>query len=484
MTDLGNFGGDGAGGGLAAEGLRGGGAAFGGHAGFREAEGAAGPAPCLVEKPRHVCALGAQHTVLAIRGAVPIVHAGPGCSSKLSACLNDGAGIQGGGWAGGANVPSTNFTENEVVFGGEAKLRQTVEGTLKVMAGELFVILTGCVPDIVGDDAAGVAREFRAQGHPVASAETGGFKGTNYHGHELALEAIIRDLIPDSRPATRKGLVNVFSGVPFQNPFWRGDLRVLKGLLESLGLRPNILYGQDSLGFAAWKRLPEAEFSLVVTPWADLKAAALVEERWGVPVLHLPEAPIGACQTTKFLRGLGGAAGVSARKLNKVIAFEEERFYDYMVGAAEYLTETRNSVPYRFLVIADSAMAMSLCGFSVNEMGFTPGTVVVTDEPPEGARAKILDFFRGLDGAAVEPVFEPDGGKAAALVENDAAGDPGVMIFASSWERSLAERTDSILLRASLPVYDRLILSKSYLGYQGGLEIMEDLHAMILAKSP
>jgi nitrogenase molybdenum-iron protein beta chain len=435
----------------------------------------------VIEMPRHVCALGAQHTVLAIRGAVPVVHAGPGCSAKLACSLNEAAGLQGGGWAGGSNVPSTNFSENEVVFGGEAKLRETMEGTLKVMAGDLFVILTGCAPDIVGDDAANVARGFRDRGLPVASAETGGFKGTNYQGHELTLEAIIRDLVPDTGRATRKGLVNVFSGLPYQNPFWRGDLRAVRSLLESLGLRPNILYGMESRGFEAWKSLPEAELSLVLTPWSDLRAAETVRSRWGVPVLHLPEAPVGAVQTTKFLRAVAEAAGVGRRKAERVVAAEEEVFYDYMVSAAEYLTESRNGIPHRFLIVAESGRAMSLAGFLVNEMGLTPGSVVVTDDPPEEARPAIAGFFRGLDGAPVEPVFEADGGRAAAILEQDAAREPGAMIFGSSWERVIAERTDSVLLRVSLPIWDRLVMGKSYLGYQGGLSLMEDLHALILA---
>ena len=38
----------------------------------------------LISEPRFSCALSAQQTVLAIPHAIPIVHAGPGCSSKTS----------------------------------------------------------------------------------------------------------------------------------------------------------------------------------------------------------------------------------------------------------------------------------------------------------------------------------------------------------------------------------------------------------------
>jgi len=65
----------------------------------------------FIEQPRYSCALGAQQSVVAIKRAVPIVHAGPGCSGKISRLIG-----QGEGYAGGSTIPCTNSSETEIVL--------------------------------------------------------------------------------------------------------------------------------------------------------------------------------------------------------------------------------------------------------------------------------------------------------------------------------------------------------------------------------
>ena len=76
----------------------------------------------IIQEAKYSCALGSQQSVLAIPRAIPIIHAGPGCSARQFSYLSAGAGYQGEGYAGGAQIPSTNSTQNEVVFGGEKSL--------------------------------------------------------------------------------------------------------------------------------------------------------------------------------------------------------------------------------------------------------------------------------------------------------------------------------------------------------------------------
>ena len=109
----------------------------------------------FIEQPRFSCALGAQQSVVAIRRAVPIVHSGPGCSVKICDLIG-----QGEGYAGGSTIPCTNSSEAEIVFGGENKLRSVIDGALKVIDADLYVVLTGCTADIVGDDVAQVVRDY------------------------------------------------------------------------------------------------------------------------------------------------------------------------------------------------------------------------------------------------------------------------------------------------------------------------------------
>ena len=69
-----------------------------------------------INQVRYGCALGALHSVVAIPGAMPITHCGPGCVDKQYMSLAFYNGFQGGGYAGGAVTPSSNLQEKDVVF--------------------------------------------------------------------------------------------------------------------------------------------------------------------------------------------------------------------------------------------------------------------------------------------------------------------------------------------------------------------------------
>ncbi len=221
-----------------------------------------------IEQFRQVCALGALQSVVAIPRAVPVLHAGPGCGAKLWNALATYNAYHGSGYTGGHSIPCTNSCENEVIFGGEAKLREVICHSFEVMDSDLFVVLTGCTADIVGDDVGGVVREFQNEKRPIVYAETAGFKGSNYLGHELILRAIIEQYLQPA-DAIEPGLVNIWSVLPYQDPFWEGSMEALIDLVASIGLQPNVIFGLHG-GIDALKRVPSAQFNLLVSPWVGL----------------------------------------------------------------------------------------------------------------------------------------------------------------------------------------------------------------------
>ena len=136
---------------------------------------------------RYVCALGALASVIAIEGAIPITHCGPGCATKQFHALSGISGYQGGEF----HVPSTNIGNKEVIFGGVGRLDELIASTLKVMDAELYVVQSGCIPGLVGDDVANVVQSYRRRGVPIVFAETLGYRGTNFIGHETVVRAIL-----------------------------------------------------------------------------------------------------------------------------------------------------------------------------------------------------------------------------------------------------------------------------------------------------
>ena len=162
----------------------------------------------LLDKQRYKCALGAMQTVQAIERAIPILHSGPGCAQKLS----DGNGSS--GYFSPNIFPCTSINEKDVVFGGVKKLHSTIDNALKVIDADLYVVLTGCIPEIVGDDSGEVVSEFADAEKPVIYAPTAGFKGNNYRGHEQIIDAII-DQYTKKTDKKEKGLVNIWADVPY-----------------------------------------------------------------------------------------------------------------------------------------------------------------------------------------------------------------------------------------------------------------------------
>ncbi len=438
----------------------------------------------LIEQPRFSCALAAQTTVLAIPRVLPIVHAGPGCASKTFLTLSQCCGNQGEGFGGGGQISSTNTGQKEVVFGGENKLRTLTENAFKVLDADLFVLLSGCTSGIIGDDILSVANEFREQGKPVVAAETSGFKGNNYYGHELIVNSIIEQFVGDVTPKVQKGLVNVFAVVPNQDPFWRGDLEEIKRILTAAGLTVNILFGYESAGVFEWKNIPNAEFNILISPWVGLKTVELLKKKYGTPFFHFPYLPVGGKATGLFLKKLAAFADLKLEKISSVIRREEDKFYEYIVGLADFISDFRSNIPNDLYVVADSEYALGVTDYLVNELGLQPKAIIIDDEPPtETIKDNIKKIAESIGKNVADVLyFESDGGKIQKKLIETIGNSKKAVVFGSTWEKIVTEKNNNMLMHLSLPVVDDVILNKSYAGYTGGLRLTEDLYSGIFKR--
>ena len=435
-----------------------------------------------IEQLRHVCALGALQSVLAIPRAVPILHAGPGCGQKLWGALAEFNGSQGSGYVGGHCVPCTNMAERDVVFGGEERLRAEISNALRVMDADLFVVLTGCTADIIGDDVAGIVREFQEAGEPVVFAETGGFKGTNYLGHERILTAIIEQHLQDVAPPPRQtGVVNLWSVVPYQDTLWSGNLEALTSLLTDLGLHVNNIFGHDG-GIQAIDRIPAAELNLLVSPWVGLNTVQLLQARFGTPFLHYPVLPIGPSETGAFLRAVAAQLGIDAPRVEPYIREQEARYYYYMERCGDFIFESRSGMPTRFVTISDSVYALGIARFLINDLGLLPEAQFIVDDVPDAHQPAITALFQDVvEGIRTPVTFVTDGGEIGDAIRN-LHFHSRPFIIGSTWDRVIAREINGFPLSVSLPVSDRLILSRTYVGYEGALRLAEDLYSVLLGE--
>jgi nitrogenase molybdenum-iron protein beta chain len=128
-------------------------------------------------------------------------------------------------------------------------------------------------------------------------------------------------------------------------------------------------------------------------------------------------------------------------------------------------------------VVADSATAVGVTRFMVEEAGFYPVLVVITDDPPEEAREQIRDQLGHLAyGLAPEVRFEVDTFRIQEVLKDRDYG----LLLASSLEKFLAKEKKAFYLNISYPAHDRLLLDRTYAGFGGGAILLEDVFALLL----
>ncbi|WP_313075709.1 nitrogenase component 1 [Lacrimispora sp.] len=423
----------------------------------------------ILDKQRYKCAMSAMQTVQAIDRAIPILHSGPGCAQKLSSSSGSS------GYFSPNIYPCTSINERDVVFGGVKKLESTIKHSLDVIDADLYVVLTGCIPEIVGDNTEEVVEGFKDAKKPVIYASTAGFKGNNYKGHEEVIDAIIDQLLEPSDIRV-KNLVNIWADVPYQNEFWHGNFRELERLIEKLGLVPNIIFGYNK-GLSNVKKIPAAQFNLLISPWVGLNNMKKMEQKLKIPYLHYPTLPIGAFETSKFLRTVGEYAGVEEEKVEAIIEEQEAYYYYYIERYADLFLETR-VMSKQFTVVSDAHYALGITKFLVNDLGLFPAKQFVVDDTPKGNQEAVSSYFRDLNyGIEAEVSFETDGYKIHNEIKaHDYHGYP--LILGGHWEKELAKQTNAHFLNVSWPVNERLIMNSYYVGYDGGLKLIEDIYSV------
>jgi len=372
------------------------------------------------------------------------------------------AGLQGPGYVGGNALPSTNMYEREVVFGGERRLRELIENTLEIMDGDFYFVLSGCTSDIIGDDIRTITESFRKQGHPIAWAETAGFRGNSFLGYELVFEALLQQWITPTDRASRT--INLFGVVPYQDVYWRGNLEEISRLLRRLGLEVNSFL-QNRQGIDTILRSSGAALNVILSPWLGEKIAQGFFEKFDVPTLRYSGLPIGPTATADFLRRVGEALEIETTLIESVIADEFDYYYRYIERIADTFTR------YRLAFVGDSSVATGLVQFFVNDFGQIPRLVVLTDNPPESRRESITREFGKLEfGDPPQVLFSED----SEAIETAVVDSGATYVLGSSLDLQLAQENGLAFQATSFPVTDRPILNKAHAGIRGSLSLVED----------
>ncbi|MCX7745399.1 MAG: hypothetical protein N2645_00705 [Clostridia bacterium] len=439
-----------------------------------------------IERPRFSCALGgALDTIGSLYGAAPIIHASSGCGANLGGSQQSG-GVYGAGYCGGLTTSSSNVTENEIIFGGEERLKEQIAATLEIIDAELYVVVTGCMTEIIGDDPKTVANLFKDNGKPVLAVSTGGFKGNSYLGYELILKTLFIEYV--EKAEKKENLVNIWGAIPSKDPFFRGDLAEIKRLLGLLGIETNTFFTYDET-LNNLKKAGGASLNIVLSKVYGLEAAAAFESVHGTPFVSL-DIPIGDKATTEFLYKIAKLLGINSVLVDEVLKAERWQYYKFIERVSDQYLD--GDLQHYAIVVGNANYTYSITRFLTEDIGWLPELSVVTDILDNEQRAAVKSSFDQLNFIkAPQLEFETDTAeifklftKKREIYKDDRYQHllSPLFVLGSTHEIDLAMRLGAKSLSISFPITDRAILNRGYAGFKGGLHLLEDILDSILAR--
>ncbi|MDR3337815.1 MAG: hypothetical protein LBT16_11505 [Treponema sp.] len=413
------------------------------------------------ERPRILCSLnGAVDVIGNLYKGIPILHAGPGCSMQASVQTNL---YYLGGYHG---LPSSNTYEKEVVFGGADRRSETIKGSIEVMDGGLYAVLTGCTMGINGDDVNAVLKEFEDSPYPLISIDVAGFKGDTYYGYQAALIEVVMKLAEKTQ--TDEKLINFYGQVPSQDMTLRGDLEELERIFGKLGLKLNTFFIRRD-GIEQLKNSGNAAMNINISPWLNKDLDAYYEKSFAIPTLRYPGMPIGPTAVGDFIRKVAERLALDKDLAEQVIAEEQRYVYEYFDSLMG------NFERHRYILVGESNFVLGIARFLTNDHGHIPLAAILTDSVPEEARPEIETQIEALEcDRKADVYFEND----AYLVEKLALKYQGraTLLLGSTYEKNIARELDAFFVTVSAPCLDKEILNKSHIGIKGCISLEEDMY--------
>jgi len=211
-----------------------------------------------------------------------------------------------------------------------------------------------------------------------------------------------------------------------------------------------------------------------------------LQEKYGQPFLHVPIIPIGAKQTSAFLRQVTEFAALNNARTESFIQDEEKSYYDYLRDFAGFYAgcTSQYQLPSLFVVVGESAYNLAVTKFLVNQLGLVPGKQIITENPPEEFREAIRSEFLHISQDVVADVdFEEDGYIINRRIRETDFTNHVPILFGTTWEGELAKQLGGTLVEIGFPSTDEVVLSRSYVGYRGALALLERTYTTVVRAS-
>jgi len=256
----------------------------------------------------HVCSTMLALTNLGkIEGVIPLLHGPQPCSYQNQVGSMSCRPAQ-------LVTAGTLINKSEVIFGGEANLKHQVKNLYEKYHPKIIVIINTCVPQLIGEDIAGVIAELRQEipGLKVTSCNTGfNFPRSMPLGGDAAWVALLETF-------EKKEKVPGSIGIIGSHGQEAGNLASLEVLLKKAGL-PCFMFPMPHIDSMTDIVQAETIYPIQMTPYLTCKC---LEETFGAKTCYI-EVPVGIEGTSRFFRGI--ADRQKSQRLHDLVDDEERR---------------------------------------------------------------------------------------------------------------------------------------------------------------
>jgi len=199
---------------------------------------------------------------------------------------------------------STDMQDENIVFGGEQKLKTAIREAYEIFKPHAISIFSTCPVGLIGDDVHSVAREMKAElGINIFGFSCEGYRGVSQSaGHHIANNGIFKHVVGSTgRERTGKFQVNLMGEYNIG-----GDAFEIERLFEEIGVTLLSTYsGNSTVESFAYSHT--ADLNMVMCHRSINYIAEMMEEKYGVPWIKVNF--IGAESTAKSLRKIADYFG-------------------------------------------------------------------------------------------------------------------------------------------------------------------------------
>jgi nitrogenase molybdenum-iron protein alpha chain len=260
--------------------------------------------------------------LMSLEDSVFIAHSPQGCVGCTSLAVDQyrvGQAHRGVKNIKNPRIIVSNLDQNNVIFGGEDKLKKAVGDAIERYHPKLIFVFASCASGIIGDDIDAILRKLQEETQALLiPIHCEGFKSKICaSGFDAAFLSINQYILKKVKLEKKKGLINLFAPVSISY----SDQKEMERMLSLLGLHVNYIPFYSSL--EKIKEIPAAEASTSICKvFADEFMKTLYED-YKIPYSHTV-MPIGVRNTDIWFRGVAEIVG-KEKEAEEIIQREHER---------------------------------------------------------------------------------------------------------------------------------------------------------------